>query len=230
MVSREQLAQINSPAVKSSAPKVSVEPLFPALVSLAAVARPSRVELKAGTRIDIGRDPSCGLWLGAPHISRRHCAIEVSKTGELRIIDSSTNGTAYDGGLLRKSESHETNGEPVVLDFGAGVTVALCFSAEHERQFQEAQGAPDAFKPQTGAKQQRATRQRVPRERRNTTWFKMDDSVLTDMRENEGRLAKFKALRGGLTVQGRVALVVIAFGFLALIAVMAWMVLSGLVR
>jgi pSer/pThr/pTyr-binding forkhead associated (FHA) protein len=230
VVSREQLAQINSPAVKSSAPKVSVEPLFPALVSLAAVARPSRVELKAGTRIDIGRDPSCGLWLGAPHISRRHCAIEVSKTGELRIIDSSTNGTAYDGGLLRKSESHETNGEPVVLDFGAGVTVALCFSAEHERQFQEAQGAPDAFKPQTGAKQQRATRQRVPRERRNTTWFKMDDSVLTDMREHEGRLAKFKALRSGLTVQGRVALVVISLGFLALIAVMAWMVLSGLGR
>jgi pSer/pThr/pTyr-binding forkhead associated (FHA) protein len=230
VVSRDQLNLIDSPAVKSGAPKANVEPLFPALVSLSAVARPSRVALKAGTRIDVGRDPSCGLWLGAPHISRRHCSIEVSKTGEVRVVDSSTNGTAYDGGLLGKSESYDTSDQPVVLDFGAGVTVALCFSAEHERQFQEAQGAPDSFKPQTAAKQQKATRQRSPRERRNTTWFKMDESVLRDMRNHEGGLGRFKALRSGLTMQGKIALAVIFLGFFGLIAVMAWMVVSGLGR
>ncbi len=232
IVSREQLNQLDSPNIRRSSPKAAVEPLFPALVSLSAVARPSRVVLKPGTRIDVGRDPSCGLWLGAPHISRRHCAIEVSKTGEVRIIDSSTNGTAYDGGLLRKSESHETKGLPLVLDFGAGVTVALCFSAEHEKKFQDAQGEPSAFREQSSgvAKQLRSSSTRSPRERRNTTWFKMDDTTIGKLQSEDGRLSKFKALRTGLTVQGRVALIIIGLGFLALIVVMGWMIVSGLGR
>jgi hypothetical protein len=58
----------------------------------------------------------------------------------------------------------------------------------------------------------------------------MDESVLRDMRNHEGGLGRFKALRSGLTMQGKIALAVIFLGFFGLIAVMAWMVVSGLGR
>ncbi len=230
VTSREQLAACDSPTTAVRGAKPALEALFPSLVSTAPVARPSRVVLKPGMQIDIGRDPSCGLWLGAPHISRRHCAIEVSKTGEVRITDSSTNGTAYDGGVLRSSDVFKTASQPTVLDFGAGVTVALCFTEEHEQSFKAAHGAPNSFTKQetkySGDRQD--GRARVARERRDTTWFKMDDSTLNKIRAQDGRGAKLRAMCSGLTVQGRVALVVIASGFVMLFGVIVWMVVSGL--
>jgi pSer/pThr/pTyr-binding forkhead associated (FHA) protein len=234
VTSREQLASIDSPSAISSSMKLAAETIFPSLVSIAPVARPSRVVLKPGMRVDVGRDPSCGLWLGAPHISRRHCTVEVSKTGEVRITDSSTNGTAYDGGVLRSSDAFKTSSQPTVLDFGAGVTVALCFTEEHEQTFKRAHGAPHAFNRQEGgpaaAGDQGDARARVARERRNTTWFKMDDSTLNQFRVRKGRVATVRAMCSGLTVQGRVALIVIALGFAILLGVIVWMVISGFSR
>jgi pSer/pThr/pTyr-binding forkhead associated (FHA) protein len=232
VTSREQLASIDSPATTLHSAKPATETSFPSLVSMAPVARPSRVVLKPGIHLDIGRDPSCGLWLGAPHISRRHCAVEVSKTGEVRITDSSTNGTAYDGGLLRSADVFKTASQPTVLDFGAGVTVALCFTDAQEQAFKEAHGAPHAFTKQESraSGQQQDGRARLPRERRNTTWFKMDESTLTKLQAQDGRRAKLRAMCSGLTMQGRVAVVLIASGFAMLLAVIAWMVVSGLSR
>ncbi len=230
VTSREQLAALDSPATTPHGSKPALEALFPSLVSMAPVARPSRVVLKPGMRLDIGRDPSCGLWLGAPHISRRHCVVEVSKTGEVRISDSSTNGTAYDGGVLRSADVFKTASQPTVLDFGAGVTVALCFTEEHEQTFKSVHGAPHAFTKQEArtAGERQDGRARVARERRNTTWFKMDESTLDQFRAPGGRRAKLRAMCSGLTVQGRVALVVIASGFAMLLGIIAWMVVSGL--
>jgi pSer/pThr/pTyr-binding forkhead associated (FHA) protein len=229
VTSREQLAALDSPAATQHGARPVVETSFPSLMSMAPVARPSRVVLKPGMHLDIGRDPSCGLWLGAPHVSRRHCAIEVSKTGEVRITDSSTNGTAYDGGVLRSADVFKTASVPTVLDFGAGVTVALCFTEEHEQAFKTAHGAPHAFtKQETRAgREQQDGRARVSRDRRNTTWFKMDESTLNQFRAQDGRRAKLRAMCSGLTVQGRVALVLIASGFVMLLGIIAWMVVSG---
>ncbi len=233
VVSREQLAAIDSSSMSSAGVKAAVEALYPSLVSVAAVARPSRLVLRPGMHLDIGRDPSCGLWLGAPHISRRHCSVEVSKTGEVRITDSSTNGTAYDGGVLRSSDIFKSAGQPTVLDFGAGVTVALCFTEDQELAFKEAHGAPHVFaRPGDvrGAGARGDGRARVARERRNTTWFKMDDSTLKGLQAQQGRFAKLRAMCSGLTVPGRVALVVIALGFVLLLGVILWMVVSGFLR
>ncbi len=232
VTSRDQIALLDAQPTATGGSKAMVEALYPSLVSVAAVARPSRLVLKPGMRIDIGRDPSCGLWLGAPHISRRHCAVEVSKTGEVKITDSSTNGTAYDGGVLRSAEVFKTSGQPTVLDFGAGVTVGLCFTDEQEEKFKAAHGAPNSFthKSEGGAATYEDGRARIPRERRNTTWFKMDDSVLKEFQAQSGKLAKLRAMCSGLTLPGRVALVVIATGFAGLSGVLLWMVVSGFSR
>lgn len=228
ITSREQLAAFDSPVATSHDLKPALETLFPSLVSMAPVVRPSRVVLKPGMRLELGRDPSCGLWLGAPHVSRRHCAVEVSKTGEVRITDSSTNGTAYDGGVLRSSDVFKTTAQPVVLDFGAGVTVALCFTEGQEEAFRAVHGAPHAFTKHEAktSGERRDGRPRVARERRNTTWFKMDDSTLSKFRSNDQKGARLRAMFSGLTVQGRVALVLIVAGFAMLLGVMAWMVVS----
>lgn len=229
VTSREQLAAINFAASPVYGAQEAVGAVYPSLLSVAAVARPSRIVLKPGMRLDIGRDPSCGLWLGAPHISRCHCSVEVSKTGEVSITDSSTNGTAYDHGVLRSSEVFKTVDKPTVLDFGAGVTVALCFNEGHERIFKQEHGAPHAFISQSEARQGSAAggRARVPRERKNTTWFKMDESTLKQFQEQRGVIAKLRAMCSGLTVQGKVALIVIAVGFAMLLGVLSMMVVSG---
>jgi pSer/pThr/pTyr-binding forkhead associated (FHA) protein len=230
ITSREQLAAIDSSSVATQGARAAIEALYPSLISVAPVARPSRIVLRPGMQLDIGRDPACGLWLGAPHISRRHCGIEVSKTGEVKITDSSTNGTAYDEGVLRNSDVYKTASQPIVLDFGAGVTVALCFTEDQERVFKERHGAPNAFIQQAGSKAGEVAdaRVRAPRERRNTTWFKMDDSTLQDIQARRGGLATLRAMCSGMTLQGRIALVVIALGFAVLFAVMVLMVMSGL--
>lgn len=118
---------------------------YPLLLSVSELVRPARVVLAAGTSVTIGRDPSSDIWVGAPHVSRKHCSITVAKTGIISINDSSMNGTAHDGGVLKRGESLESQDQPRVLDFGGGVTVALCFNPEHERQFIQSQGSVTTF-------------------------------------------------------------------------------------
>ena len=123
----------------------SVQNTYPAIISLSQVAKPSHLALVPGFSTKIGREPSSDMWLGAPHISRHHCTIFLTDHGAVKIIDQSTNGTEYDGGRLEQGRTLISEGQPHVLNFGAGVTVALCFSEEHERQFRKAKGAVAAF-------------------------------------------------------------------------------------
>jgi hypothetical protein len=230
VTSHQQIAEIDDPASARRGVAASVEALFPSLLSVAEVARPSRLVLKPGQRIEVGRDPSCGLWLGAPHISRRHCIIELTKNGVVTIADTSTNGTAFDGGVLRNQDSFQTADQPLVLDFGAGITVALCFSAEHEKLFQAAHGDPTAFKRGFAAHTSggNAGRSRVARERRSTTWFNMDLNSLEELGRANGKMGKLRAMFGGLTGPGRIAMALIGFCFVGLLVLMGTMVVSGL--
>lgn len=118
---------------------------YPMLVSVSEVARPAKLIMGPGSSVALGRDPSCEMWLGAPHVSRRHCSVTLSKEGRLTVTDSSTNGTAYHGGLLARGDTMEVGQAPEVLDFGGGVTVAICFTDEQERIFAASGGALDAF-------------------------------------------------------------------------------------
>lgn len=150
----EQLAKVLSASPRSpvheSAPKIQT---YPVLVSLSEVARPARLVLQRGTEVVIGREPGCDMWLGAPHVSRKHCVARMGKLGDVELEDTSTNGTAIEGGVLRRGDVLALDGKPRVMDFGGGVTVAICFDANQEKQFAEARGSLWSFseKNQAGA-------------------------------------------------------------------------------
>jgi hypothetical protein len=110
------------------------------------VARPARVVIHPGMTINLGRDPSSEMWLGAPHVSRKHCAVTMTPAGSLVVHDYSTNGTAHDKGILKKGDALEVGQQPCVFDFGGGVTVGICFDQEQERVFVNSQGSPRAFR------------------------------------------------------------------------------------
>lgn len=121
---------------------------YPVILSVWDLARPARLVIPLGASVNIGRDQGSDMWLGAPHISRRHCSISLTKTGSLSVIDHSTNGTSWDGGILKRGDVLDVQGAPKVLDFGGGVTVALCFDEEQENMFIASQGSPNVFKQQ----------------------------------------------------------------------------------
>lgn len=229
IVSEEQIQSLDAGGARRN---VSAEPErhFPCLVSLSEAARPSRVALKRGASIVIGRDPSSEMWLGAPHVSRKHCVVAVSPSGEVTITDSSTNGTAFDGGLLRSSESFATSSQPLVLDFGAGLTVGMCFSAQQEDQFKESQGAPTTFAPRersTGGAGKRGAVSK--RERRTTTWFNLQ-SLEGAPAQRKGLVSSLKLLFERLTLVGRIAMILVACGAVGLLVILGSMVVAGFNR
>ena len=142
--SEAQLTELTSYASGASTPTTH-EVQYPALVSKSELVRPVRLELTPGSSFHIGRDPRSDVWIGAPHVSRKHGAVSVSKTGWVTVEDHSTNGIAHDQGMLRRGETLELEGQPKVLDFGGGVTIALCFDPEQEERYANSDGGRFAF-------------------------------------------------------------------------------------
>ena len=118
---------------------------YPILFSLSEVARPARFVLPIGSSVRIGRDPSSDMWLGAPHISRHHCEVFLQESGIITVEDFSTNGTAYNGGILHRGRVLEIDNEPKVLNFGGSLTVAICFNEEQEEKFRKMKGGVESF-------------------------------------------------------------------------------------
>ncbi len=207
-----------------------VDKMYPALISLSEVARPSRLVLRKGSDVVVGRDPSSDFWIGAPHVSRRHCAVHVAVSGIVRITDTSTNGTGFDDGVLHNSQSYETADRPLVLDFGVGTSVALCFNQEHEECFKAAAGSVNSFSNSGGGTSaaMHGSVPRVPRERRTTTWFNMQSEGLQGLQQQRGMRGNLIAMFTGLTPIGRIAMVLAGVGLLGLIGVVGSMLLSGL--
>jgi pSer/pThr/pTyr-binding forkhead associated (FHA) protein len=145
VTSEDQITQVSleQPAPAERAP--AIERTYPVLVSISEVARPAKLVLAPGHTVNLGRDPSSDIWLGAPHVSRRHCSVLLRDDESVVVTDHSTNGTGYDGGVLKRGQSLEFRGKPCVLDFGSGVTVALCFGEEQETDFVHAQGSTNSF-------------------------------------------------------------------------------------
>ncbi|MBX7137398.1 MAG: FHA domain-containing protein [Oligoflexia bacterium] len=145
VTSPQELAQAlhaEEPRIDRNAPLAN---RFPVLISTSEVARPARMVLSAGATVTIGRDPSSDMWIGAPHVSRKHCAVFLHDNGTLSVTDHSTNGTAYTGGVLKRGSSIQVRERPEILDLGSGVTVAVCLNEEQERVFIAAHGSPLAF-------------------------------------------------------------------------------------
>lgn len=145
VTSEDQIVRATAVTNEVMQPSPHVDHRYPVLLAVSEVARPARVVMQPGGTVKIGRDPASDMWLGAPHVSRHHCSVSMTRNGSLSVTDHSTNGTAYDKGILQRGEILEAGNDPTVLDFGGGVTVALCFTADHEKVFATTHGSPHAF-------------------------------------------------------------------------------------
>ncbi len=121
---------------------------YPVLISLSEVVRPARLVVPLDSNINIGRDPQCDMWFGAPHVSRKHCSFMLSKTGQVSVSDYSKNGTIYDRGILKRGELIQLKDKAHVFDFGGGITLAVCFNQIQEKQYIEAAGDLNVFNAQ----------------------------------------------------------------------------------
>ncbi|MDZ4785116.1 MAG: FHA domain-containing protein [bacterium] len=114
---------------------------YPALVSLSELMRPAKFVLSPGGSIVMGRDPESDVWVGAPHISRKHCQINVSKLGEITLSDLSRNGIAWEGGVVTRDQPFVVEAGHQSFDLGGGVGFAICFSPEDEEIYRSNRGA-----------------------------------------------------------------------------------------
>lgn len=228
VISAEQAADVLA-GVKLSSPRaISKELKYPLLLSLSESARPARMMLKAGADVSVGRDPSSDMWLGAPHVSRKHCQIHISKAGLVRITDCSTNGTGYDGGILRRDQYAESSDKPLVLDFSGGITVALCFSEKDEQIFSAAQGAASAFRiAAAGDAVARSAGKGRPRARRTTAWLQVPPEILGQSGHAPAGKAGVRQLFARLSWQGRIVLAVAALGIIGGLALVVSVLVMG---
>ncbi len=121
------------------------EESYPVLFSISELVRPARVSLRLGSSLTLGRDPMSDIWIGSPHVSRKHAVLSMSKTGSLSVIDHSTNGLAMNGVVLARATPIALDSVPAVFDFGGGVHIAICFDPQQEKAFAQSNGAISAF-------------------------------------------------------------------------------------
>jgi pSer/pThr/pTyr-binding forkhead associated (FHA) protein len=229
ILSQEEVSQaLAAPEVKGAKP-VHHEKRYPLLISLSETARPAQVVLSPGSQVVMGRDPSSEMWLGVPHVSRRHCAVEVSMNGLVRVTDRSTNGTGYDRSILRKDETIEVSDKPMVLDFGGGVTVGICFSEKDEERFIAAGGSPDTFivsdvesAPENASKASKRNRKRS-----RTTFLRAPDEVKQAVAAVKGRGA-LTQLYGRLSGKGRLVMAMAIVGMVGVASLIGGLLVAGL--
>jgi len=224
VVSSEQLLSAHAGAHSKSVVPVVQEKKYPVLVSLSESARPARIVLLSGSKFSLGRDPSSDMWLGAPHVSRRHCMVEMNLSGVVRITDQSTNGTSYDRGILRKNETAETTERPYVLDFGGGVTVAVCFTEGEEKSFVASGGSPQTFAAQGIDLSGQAGRG----SRRTTTWLRDINPEASERGSGEVKRGALRGMYAKLSGRGRLAITLVGMGVVVILSVVGALLLSGL--
>lgn len=125
--------------------RLTQEITYPSVIAASDIIRPGRLSLKKGQSYNVGRDPKCSFWVGAPFVSREHCRIRQLDEERVEITDCSTNGTSYSTGMIKSGQNLILDSRPEVLHFGSGLTLAICFSPEDERKFVETKGSPQAF-------------------------------------------------------------------------------------
>lgn len=113
--------------------------LYPCLCSASEVTKPSKYVLRVNDHITVGRDPANDIWIGAPHISRRHCEINYTGGKFISVTDVSSNGTFVGTRTLPSGVATTLDPTLTILNFGAGVTLAVCFSEADEAEYFEAE-------------------------------------------------------------------------------------------
>jgi pSer/pThr/pTyr-binding forkhead associated (FHA) protein len=230
ILSGDQLGEVAGRSVTVGSERhAPLEKRYPALVSLAESVRPARVVLNAGSSTGLGRDQASDMWLGFPHISRQQCVVETSKAGVVRISDTSRNGTLCDGKKVLKNSSLDSTDRPMVLDFGEGVTVALCYTEEQEKLFIAAGGDSSVF-VRKAAKDEAASAEdgKRKRERRTTTWIQDPDEFLEGIEGKRTFISEFRKLYRGLSTSGRVVLGLTVVGTVTLVTIVGIVLASGM--
>jgi pSer/pThr/pTyr-binding forkhead associated (FHA) protein len=225
--SEEVTGALQTPEIRSAKP-VYHEKRYPLLVSLSETARPAQLVLTPGSSVVLGRDPSSDMWLGVPHVSRRHCLVEVTASGVVRITDTSTNGTSYDGGVLHKDQSFESNDKPLCLDFGGGVAVGICFSQDDEERFVASGGSPTTFiAPLVGGEiAENGGSPRPGRKKSRTTFLRTPDELRrAAVGVSGGPLRRFF---GRLSTKGRLALLGVIGGVIVVTSLIVGSLVSGM--
>ncbi len=227
----EQTTDVLAGVKPNSSRAISKEKKYPVLVSLSESARPARLVLKAGSSVSLGRDPASDMWLGAPHVSRKHCTVSVTKTGVVSVSDCSTNGTGCNGSVLRRGESAESTDKPIVLDFGGALTVALCFSEKDERVFSAAGGAAAAFKDASVADVKAEPKGRAkPRSRRTTAWLQVPPEILGEAGAAQQGAGGIRQLFSRLSWRGRIVLAAAALGVTGCLVLVVSVLVMGFTR
>jgi pSer/pThr/pTyr-binding forkhead associated (FHA) protein len=219
IVSEQQLRSIERSALGVIRTRPQTERKYPILISVSEVARPARLVIPATGSVQVGRDPTSDMWLGAPHISRAHCSIRLDEAGRVLVTDQSTNGTGYDRGLLRRGETLELTDNGTVFDFGGGVTLAVCFSEAQEQTFILNHGQKSSF---TGAYDGSAGTeplQTLMEEILDETQKGFEESVSSDDRRVRERkpTGTFQALHIAYGRSGREGKLIVALAILALL-------------
>ena len=198
-----------------------VEERYPIVTSVSEVCRPAKLTLTPGSSINIGRDPTCEMWMGAPHVSRMHCSIAMTRDGEVLISDNSKNGTSHEEGVLKKGDKLFLGGKPKVIDFGGGVTVAVCFNLEQERKFVDSRGAPQTFLPE-GSSGGAGINELVVR-RGDVALASLPNTVLLARDLLNPLVMGFRSLR----TQGRVGFFLIIIGVVVVVFLLSRVILQG---
>jgi pSer/pThr/pTyr-binding forkhead associated (FHA) protein len=108
---------------------------YPCILSTSEFVRPSRFVFFRSDKISIGRDPANDIWVGAPHISRKHSELSIDERGRFIIVDHSSNGTFLNGVELPKEVAYELPSDLPVINFGTGIKLGICKNDEEERRF-----------------------------------------------------------------------------------------------
>ena len=202
----EVTGALQAPEIRLAKP-VFHEKRYPLLVSLAETARPAQLLLTPGTSVVLGRDPSSDMWLGVPHVSRRHCLVEVTMSGVVRVTDASTNGTSYDGGIQHKDQSVESSDEERFVASGGSPSTFM--AANNGRDLGD-----DSASSRTNRRKSRTTFLRTPDELRRAA-----------ASATGGRLPRFF---GRLTTKGRLALLGVVGGVLVVTSLIVGSLVSGM--
>jgi pSer/pThr/pTyr-binding forkhead associated (FHA) protein len=150
VVSDQQLEWVMSSRGEDAVRTLSDTARYPILISVSEVARPTRVTMPVGTTLLVGRDPTSDMWLGAPHISRKHATLCLMEDGQIEVTDYSTNGILVSDRVIgRGNVTMIDNGTPVVLDLGAGMNLGVCFDDDQEARFVEMGGDIYSFTNET---------------------------------------------------------------------------------
>lgn len=143
--SEEQLSKMSSNQIAGNQAYETEDLMkYPCLISESSLVRPNKISIPVGKEIVLGRAPENDVWIGSPHISRRHLKISCDIKSEITLFDSSSNGSVCDGVLISE-QGVKVSKAPHIIDLGDMVILGICYSKEDEELFLKSKNSVREF-------------------------------------------------------------------------------------